>query len=101
MSRNVYRYAFDSSVHFPAVVATLDLAILAIESLRGESRARLDARFTADSDRRAIVLDATTEVGQELNQVFVGLARREFGEKAFAVTRADSPPPERERRHKP
>lgn len=96
MSQSIYRYAFDSSIHFPDVVATLDLALVAIESLHGESRTRLDARFTAEPPRRAIVLDATTAVGQALNQVFIGLARREFGENAFSVQRADSVPSERD-----
>jgi hypothetical protein len=87
--QNIYRYVFDSCIHFPDVVATLDLALIAIESLHGEPRARLDARFTADPVRRTIALDATTPVGQALNQVFVGFAQREFGQQGFTVRRAE------------
>ena len=90
MQRDIYRYVFDSGVDFSEVTATLDLAFIAIESLHGESRARLDARFTSEPSRRTVVLDATTPVGQALNQVFVGFARREFGEDAFAVRRVEA-----------
>lgn len=92
MSREVYRYVFGHRVPFAEVLATLDLALVAVESLHGESRSRLDARFADDATKRAIVIDASTPVGQALNQVFVGYARREFGEGAFRVGRVDRVP---------
>lgn len=92
MSREVYRYAFGNDVAFAEVLATLDLSLIAVESLHGESRSRLDARFVDDEPKRAIVIDASTEVGRALNQVFVGYVRREFGETAFRVERLDRVP---------
>lgn len=92
MSREVYRYVFGHEVSFAEVLATLDLALIAVESLHGESRSRLDARFINDPPSRAVVIDAATHVGQALNQVFVGYARREFGEGAFRVERVDRIP---------
>lgn len=92
MPREVYRYVFGQEVPFADVLATLDLALLAVESLHGESRSRLDARFTDDPAQRAVVIDASTTVGQALNQVFVGYATREFGEGAFRVGRVDRVP---------
>jgi hypothetical protein len=92
MPRDVYRYVFDEAVPFAEVLATVDLALIAVESLHGESRSRLDARFTDDPGKRAVVIDAATNVGQALNQVFVGYARREFGEGAFKVERVDRVP---------
>ncbi|MBX3385993.1 MAG: hypothetical protein KF768_05430 [Phycisphaeraceae bacterium] len=97
MPQDIYRYIFSPGVHFPEVAATLDLAFIAIESLHGESRARLDARFTSEPSRRTVILDATTPVGQALNQVFVGFVRREFGEDAFTVRRVEAASPHDER----
>lgn len=93
MSREVYRYVFEPGVLFAEVLATLDLALIAVESLHGESRSRLDARFTDDPTKRAVVIDASTDVGRALNQVFIGYARREFGEDAVSVERGDRAPP--------
>lgn len=92
MSREVYRYTFGQDVPFAEVLATVDLALIAVESLHGESRSRLDARFADDPAKGAIVIDASTPVGQALNQVFVGYARREFGEGAFRVERVNRVP---------
>jgi len=89
MPREVYRYVFGQEVPFAEVLSTLDLALIAVESLHGESRSRLDARFTDDPAKRAVVIDASTHVGQALNQVFVGFVRREFGEDAFRFERVD------------
>lgn len=87
MPREVYRYAFGQDVPFAEAMATLELALIAVESMHGESRARLDGRFASDPAERVLVIDASTPVGQALNQIFVGYARREFGESAFTVTR--------------
>jgi len=92
MPRDVYRYAFKQGVPFAEAMATLELALIAVESMHGESRARLDGRFASDSNERVLVIDAATPVGQTLNQIFVGYARREFGEGAFTVTRCAGEP---------
>ena len=92
MPREVYRYSFERTVSFTEALATLDLAILAAESLHGECRARLDARFIDDEMTRTIVIDASTEVGRCFNQVFVGFVRREFGDRSFRVERLDRLP---------
>ena len=92
MPREVYRYVFSEHVPFDDVLDTVDLAVIAVQSLHGEERTRLDARFVSDPKRRTLAIDATTPVGQALNQLFVGYARREFGDGAFEVQRADSIP---------
>lgn len=90
MSLQAYRYEFDNSVTFFDVLATLDEAITNTESIHGTERVRLDARFAEDTARGVLVIDATTEVGQTLNQLFVGLARREFSDAAFTISRCRS-----------
>lgn len=92
MPRDVYRYLFEPEAIFEDVLATLDLALIAVESLHGESRSRLDAKFVSDAASRTVVIDASTPVGQALNDVFVGYVRREFGENTFRVERINRLP---------
>ncbi len=99
MALQAYRYEFDDSISFFDVLALLDEAITNAESIHGTERVRLDARFAEDTARGVLVIDATTEVGQTLNQLFVGLARRTFGEAAFAIERCKGDPLQLKRRH--
>jgi hypothetical protein len=89
MSREIYRYSFEPSVDIAEVEASLLLALLAAESLHGESQVRLEASHALDAEGRTCVIDATGSVGRDLNRLFVGFVRREFGEDAFRVARVD------------
>lgn len=91
MHREVYRYRFAPKVPREDIEGALLLAILGVESLHGESQARLDAGHLLDADGHQCVLDATTAVGRDLNRLFVGYVRRELGEDAFAVERVANP----------
>lgn len=90
MNREIYRYCFEPTVEITEVEASLLLALLAAESLHGESRVRLEASHALDAEDRACVIDATGNVGRDLNRLFVGFLRREFGEESFDVARVDS-----------
>ena len=90
MTKELYRYAFTPDVAIDEVEASLLLAVLATESLHGDSPTRLDAAHFLDPAKRACVIDAGTPVGRDLNKLFVGFLRREFGEDAFSVERVDS-----------
>lgn len=92
MSREVYRYAFERETPFTEVLATLELALIAVEALHGEPRTRMDARFVNDPEKRSVVIDASTPVGQSLNQIFTGYVEAEFGDDAFTVERVDRVP---------
>src|SRR5689334_17338467 len=87
MSPELYRYTFTPDVPVEEVESTLLLALLAVEALYGEVQTRLDAAHFFDSDQRACVIDAGTAVGRDVNRLFVGFVRREFGEDAFRVER--------------
>lgn len=87
MDRNVYRYQFDKTLDITEVEATANLAVLAAESLHGESRVRLETRYAFDAPGRACVIDATGEVGLDLNRLFLGFISREFGPDSFRVER--------------
>ena len=87
MANEQYRYVFTPSALPEEVEASLLLALFAVESLHGEDQVRLDAAHYLDPDGRACVIDAGTEVGRDLNRVFTGFLRREFGADAFTVER--------------
>jgi hypothetical protein len=87
VSRAIYRYVFAEAIPAEEAEATLVLALLAAESLHGEAQVRLDGAHHFDPDRRACVLDAGTPAGRDLNRLFVGFLRREFGEESFTVER--------------
>ena len=85
MSKNIFRYVFAPSVRMEEVEASLVLAIMATESLHGQSDVRLDAAHAFDAAKRTCVIDADTAVGRDLNRLFVGFLNREFGEDSFQV----------------
>jgi len=96
MKKDIVRYTFSQSVSMREAEETLLLAVLAVESLFGESTVRLDASFSIDSSRRACVIDASTDVGRAICRVFTGFVSREFGSDAFKIHRVDSLPAEEE-----
>lgn len=92
MSAETYRYSFAPTVPFEDVEASLVLALMATESLHGQAHVRLDAGHALDAEKRALVIDASTPVGGDLNRLFIGFISREFGEDTFEVERVDSVP---------
>jgi hypothetical protein len=85
MQHNVYRYKFSPSLDITEVEATVNLAILATESLHGESRVCLEARYEFDAIARTCAINATGEVGRDLNRLFLGFISREFGRSNFEI----------------
>lgn len=90
MKKDTVRYTFSQSVSMREAEETLLLAVLAVESLFGESTVRLDASFSIDSARRVCVIDANTDVGRAICRVFTGFVSREFGSDAFEIHRVES-----------
>lgn len=91
MTWELYRYEFRPEVPLDEVEASLMLAFLATESLHGESQVRLDASHNLDHERRVCVIDARTRVGRDINRLFVGFLRHEFGEDSFSIERTEHP----------
>lgn len=92
MSAEVYRYKFAPTVPFEEAESSLVLAIMAAESLHGQTQVRLDAAHAVDADKRSCVIDASTPVGRDLNRLFIGFIGREFGQDSFDVERVASVP---------
>jgi hypothetical protein len=87
VTNEIYRYSFPSTIPLDDVEETLLLAIIATESLHGESQVRLDSAHLFDREQRACVIDAHTQVGRDLSRLFTGFVTREFGANAFSVER--------------
>jgi hypothetical protein len=88
MPRLVYRYRFAPALPLDEAKDTLSLALIAAESLHGEAQVCLDAEHHFDHDTRVCHVDASTEVGIDVNRLFTGFLRREFGSDAFAAERS-------------
>jgi len=93
MFQDHYRFEMDESVLLSEVEMTLHLAMLAVEGLHGQASVRLEGRYRLDEPGRALLVDASTEVGKSLVRVFTGLLIRELGEDAFSVRRVSDPEP--------
>jgi hypothetical protein len=87
MHIEIYRYTFKDSVPAEEIEGTMLLSFVASESLHGQARVRLDASYCFEADKRVCVVDATTNVGQDLCSLFTGFCIREFGEDSFKVAR--------------
>ena len=91
MPDSAFRYQFNESMDMDEVEAAFVLAIFATESIHGESDTRLHAEHTLDLKKRTCAVDGNTSVGRDLNRLFTGFLRREFGENSFTVQKTDIP----------
>jgi len=89
MIREVYRFRFRSDIDLAEAESTLHLAIVAAEGLFGEAQTRMDVAYAVDPSITAVIVDASTEVGQAVSAIFTAFVLREFGRQAFDVRRFD------------
>jgi len=92
MNTDVYRFELERSVPLTEAEMSLHLSLFAVEGLFGQARVRLDAGYHVDERRRAIAVDATTEVGTAVVRVFTSLLLHEFGGDGFRVRRVAQAP---------
>lgn len=83
----IFKYGFAETVPMPDVEAAFVLAVIATEALYGESETRLLVEHAMDVSAHTCVIDASTDLGRDLNRLFVGFLRREFGDASFSVRR--------------
>jgi len=87
MSRDGYRYAFDSDVKAGDIESLIHLAILSASALYGETTVRLEARYTFHSNKLACFIECESPLGADLNRLFTGYVKGKLGSEAFTVTR--------------
>ena len=81
------RYEFKDGIDFAEVEDTLYLALVGTESIHGEVPARLEAGCIVDRPARSCLLACSGPVGRDLNSLFCGFLRKEFGPAAFRIER--------------
>ena len=79
MTHDTYKYRFDESVPAQELEDTFMLAMLAVESLHGRSRVRMESRFNLDKARRTC---------SDLARIFTGFATKECGERSVLIERS-------------
>ena len=89
MSREIYKYSFNEATDLDEAEASLVLAFFGAEALHGEAQVQLDASHAFDRELRTCVIDAGTVVGRDLNRLFMGYLRHEFGSGQFTVKRLE------------
>lgn len=97
-----YRYRIPPTVPLQELEDTLRLAAMATAGLHGESRVRLEGRHVVLAGKRHCLIDASSQVGVDLNRIFLGFLAQEFRDQPIEVDRiataedqADEPEPYR------
>ena len=85
MTHDTYKYRFDESVPAQELEDTFMLAMLAVESLHGRSRVRMESRFNLDKARRTCVIDASTDAGYDLKRIFTVFAVEKYGAHSVKI----------------
>ncbi len=91
MKKHIYRYRFARKVPARDIEETLMLALMAVESMHGRARLRMDGRYRFDKEAHSCEIDASTKVGVELAEIFTGYATREFGDEAVTIEQENEP----------
>ncbi len=81
----IYQYKFEPEVPMLDVETSLVLSVLAVESLKGKSRLRLEADYNVNRNERTAKVSAGTEVGESIARIFTGFIALEFGGESFKV----------------
>ena len=83
--KQIYRFRFARTVPPRDIEDTLMLALMAVESLHGRVRLRMDGCYTLDKEQRLCEIDASSRVGADLAEIFTGYATREYGDDAVTI----------------
>ena len=87
MPKNFYHFRLDSDIPIEEIEDTLMLALVAVNSLHGLTRVRLDCQFVLDKKRRHVLVDGNTTVGRCFALLLAGYIDYAFGEHRFRFRR--------------
>ncbi len=82
---DVCRFKFHEKIGKRNIEKQLARAIETAEYAFGQAKVRLHAAYLATNDKA--VIDASSEVGEYIAQIFIGLMTRKIGEDKFTVER--------------
>jgi len=81
----ICRFEFDEIVSKQDIEEQIALAIITAECTFGKPKVRLHAAYLA-TDGKAVI-DVSSQVGEQIAEVFTGLMSRHIGEENFTVER--------------
>ena len=87
MTNNIFKYSFPESIPAQQLEGTTRLAMLAVESQYGRTRAREECRFYLDRRNRTCVIDASTDAGYDLKRIFTVFAVEKYGAHSVKIER--------------
>ncbi len=79
------RFKFHEKIGKRNIEKQIARAIETAEYSFGQAKVRLHAAYLATNDK--VVIDASSEVGEYIAQIFIGLMTRKIGEDKFTVER--------------
>lgn len=79
MVRTIYKFTFDDSVAMDDVERLLALSIIPVESIHGEAAMMVDGRFAVNRRRRTCLIDAESQLGNDLARVLSGFLNANAG----------------------
>jgi hypothetical protein len=82
---DVCRFKFHEKIGKRNIEKQIARAIETAEYSFGQAKVRLHAAYLATNDK--VVIDASSEVGEYIAQIFIGLMTRKIGEDKFTVER--------------
>ncbi len=82
---DVCKFKFHEKVSKKTIEKEIARAIETAEYTFGQAKVRLHAGYLATNDKA--VIDASSEVGEYIAQIFIGLMTRKLGEDKFTVER--------------
>lgn len=82
---DVCKFKFRENVGRKTIEKQIARAIETAEYTFGQAKVRLHAGYMATNNKA--VIDASSEVGEYIAQIFIGLMTRKFGEDKFTVER--------------
>jgi len=82
---DVCKFKFQEKIGKKVIEREIARAIETAEYTFGQAKVRLHASYLAADDK--VVIDASSEVGEYIAQIFIGLMTRKLGEDKFTVER--------------
>ena len=82
---DVCKFKFNESIGKKVIEKQIARAIETAEYTFGQAKVRLHAGYLATNDKA--VIDASSDVGEYIAQIFIGLMTRKLGEDKFTVER--------------
>ena len=79
MIRTAYRFSFEPDISMDEVEKALALSTIAVESIYGESAMMVDGKFTVSKRARTCLIDAETQLGQDLAKVLARFLNTNHG----------------------